>query len=78
MTVKDSGVLLTCRFLVGARQQRDVAQAIWDGILDGFDATPAVELAYPTVRTYLQGAIPFVAVEAGGGTLAPGSESYDR
>ncbi len=53
MEVKDIGVLLTCRFLVGARQQRDVTQSIWNGILDGFDATPAVELAYPTVRTHL-------------------------
>ena len=66
MAVNDSGVELTCRFLVGARQQRDLAQSVWDAILDGFDATPAVELAYPTVRTHLQGAV--VAVQVDGGT----------
>lgn len=63
MTVKDSGVLLTGRFLVGARQQRDVTQSIWDAILDGIDATTAVDLAYPTVRTHLQGSMPMVAVQ---------------
>ena len=57
LSVKDSGVLLTCRFLVPARRQRDIAQAIWTAILDGIDATPEVELAYPTVRTYLHGPI---------------------
>jgi small-conductance mechanosensitive channel len=60
LSVKDSGVLLTCRFLVEARAQRDVAQGIWGAILDGLDAAPTVDLAYPTVRTYLEGSIPIV------------------
>lgn len=68
MTVKDSGVMLTCRLLVGARNQRDVAEAIWDAILTGFASTPDVELAYPTVRTYLEGSIPIV-------TMAPQDEA---
>ena len=57
LSVRDSGVLLTSRYLVSARQQRDVAQSIWTTILDGIDADPFVELAYPTVRTFLQGPI---------------------
>ncbi len=57
MTVKDSGVLLTGRFLVGVRQQRNIAQAVWTAILDGLDSEPNVELAYPTVRTYLSGPV---------------------
>lgn len=57
MTVQDSGVLYTARFLVDARRQRNTAQAIWEAILDALDAEPNVDLAYPTVRTYLQGPI---------------------
>lgn len=63
LSVNDSGVLLTCRFLVGARQQREVDQAIWEAVLDGIDATPSVELAYPTVRTHLQGPISVMGVQ---------------
>jgi len=60
LSVQDSGVLLTCRYLVNARQQRDVAQSIWTTILDGIDTDASVELAYPTVRTYLHGPITIV------------------
>ena len=68
MTVKDSGVLFTCRFLIAARQQRDVTQSIWEAILNGIDATTAVDLAYPTVRTHLQSPMPVVAVQLDGET----------
>ena len=57
LSVQDSGVLLTCRFLVNVRQQRGVAQNIWTAILDGFDAAPSIELAYPTVRTFFAGPV---------------------
>ena len=57
MSVRDSGVLFTGRFLVPARQQRDVDQAIWTSILDAIDEELDIELAYPTVRTYLSGPI---------------------
>jgi small-conductance mechanosensitive channel len=59
LTVQDSGVLYTARFLVDARRQRNTAQHIWEAILDALDEEPNVELAYPTVRTYLQGPIEF-------------------
>ena len=68
LTVKDSGVQLTARFLVGARERRGVEQAVWRAVLDGFAAEPAVELAYPTTRTYFHGPValsgPPVAAEA--------------
>ncbi|HSF86374.1 MAG TPA: mechanosensitive ion channel domain-containing protein [Acidimicrobiia bacterium] len=53
LTVQDSGVLLTARFLCDARNQRGITERIWEAILDGLDREPAVELAYPTVRTFL-------------------------
>ena len=52
VTVKDSGVMLTGRFLIHPRQRRGVDDAVWRTILHGFAAEPGVELAYPTIRTY--------------------------
>jgi len=57
LSVEDSGVLLTCRFLVNVRQQRGIAQGIWSAILDEFDRNPSIELAYPTVRTFFSGPV---------------------
>ncbi len=54
VTVQDSGVLLTGRVLVSARQRRGVDQDIWKKLLDVIAADPAIDLAYPTVRTVLQ------------------------
>jgi small-conductance mechanosensitive channel len=53
VSVRDSGVLLTARYLVETRTRRGRADRIWRGILDAFDREPAVNLAYPTIRTYL-------------------------
>lgn len=57
LTVRDSGIRLTARYLVSARQRRHVEQALWTQILDEFGDERAVELAYPTVRTYFDGPI---------------------
>ncbi len=57
LSVRDSGVLLTARLLVDPRTKRDVEQAIWTDVLEQFDAEAGVDLAYPTVRTYLHGPI---------------------
>lgn len=57
ISVKDSGVLLTARFLVEARTRRGREDRVWRSILDKFAETPKVELAYPTVRTYLHDVI---------------------
>lgn len=53
VSVRDSGVLLTARYLVETRTRRGRSDRLWRAILDAFADTPTVELAYPTVRTYL-------------------------
>lgn len=50
MTVKDSGVQLTGRFLVDPRKRRGADEVAWSAILDGFAAEDRVDLAYPTYR----------------------------
>jgi small-conductance mechanosensitive channel len=51
-TVRDSGVLLTLRYLTKARQRRGNEQAIWEAILDAFAAHDNIDFAYPTTRYY--------------------------
>jgi small-conductance mechanosensitive channel len=50
--VRDSGVLLTIRYLVEPRQRRVAAGAIWEEILAVFAARPDLDFAYPTTRYY--------------------------
>jgi hypothetical protein len=57
VSVRDSGVLLTARYLVESRTRRGVADRLWRAILDALTENPSVALAYPTVRTYLPDAI---------------------
>jgi small-conductance mechanosensitive channel len=57
LTVRDSGVLLTARFLVETRTRRGREDRVWRAILDAFAEHPEVELAYPTVRTFLSDTI---------------------
>lgn len=64
LTVKDSGVLLTARYLVDVRQQRGIQEAIWTELLDRFDREPDIGLAYPTVRTFFEGPIMISDAEA--------------
>jgi small-conductance mechanosensitive channel len=54
---QESGVQLTARLLVPVRRRRDINQKIWRSVLEAFAAEPSIDLAYPTVRTYLQGPI---------------------
>ena len=51
-TVKDSGVMLTIRYLVDPRQRRGTEQKIWEDILDAFAQEPDIDLAYNTTRFY--------------------------
>lgn len=57
LTVKDSGVLLTGRFLVDPRRLRGAEQEVWKAVLRDFAANDRIDLAYPTVRTYFEGPI---------------------
>lgn len=52
-TVKDSGVLLTIRYLCNPRHRRGTSQVIWEGILQAFARHPDIDLAYPTQRLYV-------------------------
>ena len=57
LSVRDSGVLLTARYLVAARERRHIQDRIWRGLLAAISAEPSVALAYQTVRTYVEGPI---------------------
>ena len=51
-SVKDSGVLLTIRYLCRPRERRGSTQAIWEDVLDKFAAVPEIDFAYPTRRFF--------------------------
>lgn len=48
--VKDSGVLLTIRYLCDPYQRRGSQQKLWEQILLNFEQQNDIELAYPTLR----------------------------
>ena len=50
--VRDSGVLLTARFLCPPRQRRSTQDAVWSDVLDGFGGRSDIDFAYPTTRFY--------------------------
>ncbi len=51
-SIADSGVQLTLRHLVEARQRRGKTNAICEQILDNFAKHQDIALAYPTIRIY--------------------------
>ncbi len=51
-SVKESGVLLTLRYLVNPRQRRTSEHNIWETVLQEFHKENTIELAYPTRRVY--------------------------
>ncbi len=51
-SVKDSGVLLTIRFICHVRQRRTLEEKIWEDILEQFAKHDDVDFAYPTQRFY--------------------------
>ncbi|OQX96109.1 hypothetical protein B6I21_01885 [candidate division KSB1 bacterium 4572_119] len=51
-SVKDSGVLLTIRYLCDPRKRRSSEQAIWEDILKQFAQNDDIDFAYPTMRYY--------------------------
>lgn len=52
-TVKDSGVLLTIRYLCEPRRRRASEQEIWEDILEQFAECDDIDFAYPSRRFYL-------------------------
>ena len=53
-SVKNSGVLLTIRYLCEPRHRRASEHAIWEDILIAFNNTEDIDLAYPTQRIYYE------------------------
>lgn len=51
-SVKDSGVLLTIRYLCEPRNRRGSQAEIWEAVLDAFAGEPNIEFAYPTQRFF--------------------------
>jgi small-conductance mechanosensitive channel len=51
-SVKDSGVLLTIRYLCKPHERRATSEVIWEEILEKFEADADIHLAYPTTRFY--------------------------
>jgi small-conductance mechanosensitive channel len=50
--VKDSGVMLTLRYLTEPRKRRSSAEAIWEDILEAFAERKDIDFAYPTQRFF--------------------------
>lgn len=51
-SVRDSGVLLTLRYLCEPRQRRECTQEIWEATLEEFAHCDDIDLAYPTRRYF--------------------------
>lgn len=48
----DYGIVLTVRYLCGARERRGTAQVIWEDVLDAFAERSDIDFAYPTQRFF--------------------------
>ncbi|MEN8229600.1 MAG: mechanosensitive ion channel domain-containing protein [Bacteroidota bacterium] len=51
-SVKDSGILLTMRYICDARKRRITEHEIWEDVLKAFAKNKEIEFAYPTQRFY--------------------------
>ena len=51
-SVKDSGVMLTLRYMCDPRERRSVEENIWEDILNKFAECDDIDFAYPTQRFY--------------------------
>jgi len=51
-SVKDSGVMLTLRYMCDPRERRSIEEKIWEDILNKFAECDDIDFAYPTQRFY--------------------------
>lgn len=51
-SVKDSGVMLTMRYLITPRRRRGSEQEIWEDVLEEFSKHKDIDFAYPTQRIF--------------------------
>jgi len=54
-SVRESGVMLTMRYLCEPRKRRNTEESIWEDILQVFAKEDDLEFAYPTYRIYEHG-----------------------
>lgn len=52
LSVRDSGVLLTIRYIVKPKLRRGTEDEIWEAVLSAFAEQDDIDLAYPTTRFY--------------------------
>ncbi len=52
-SVADCGIVLTLRYLCEPRQRRSSAEQVWEAVLREFAKSDDIDLAYPTVRHYV-------------------------
>ena len=51
-SVKDSGIMLTMRYICDPRRRRITEHEIWEDVLTAFSTLEDIEFAYPTQRFY--------------------------
>ena len=51
-SVKDSGVMLTMRYMCNPRERRTIEEKIWEDVLNRFSTCDDIDFAYPTQRFY--------------------------
>ena len=51
-SVKDSGVMLTMRYMCNPRERRTTEEKIWEDVLNRFAECDDIDFAYPTQRFY--------------------------
>jgi small-conductance mechanosensitive channel len=51
-SVRDSGILLTMRYVCDPRKRRTTEHEIWEAVLEQFAQNKDIEFAYPTQRFY--------------------------
>lgn len=51
-SVKDSGVMLTMRYMCNPRERRLIEEKIWEDVLTSFSKYDDIDFAYPTQRFY--------------------------
>ena len=51
-SVKDSGILLTIRFICQVKRRRTTDEIVWEAILEEFSKYKDIDFAYPTTRFY--------------------------
>ena len=52
LSVRDSGVQLTLRYMINPRRRRATEEEIWETILVKFNENEDIDFAYPTIRYF--------------------------